>query len=164
MNISYKGLAIIKLFEGYVGEAYLDSAHIWTIGYGTIKYPDGTKVKENDCCSEQEADDWLLNHLAGTIKGINNLVWNKPLNQNQFDAICSFVYNLGLGALTKSTLYAKARQNPDDETIYKYDPAHPAQSCEFTKWITVKGKVIQGLLNRRIKEADLYGEKLNLNI
>jgi len=164
MNISYKGLSLIKLFEGFEKEAYLDSAHIWTIGYGTIKYPDGTKVKENDSCSEQEADDWLLNHLAGTIKGINKMVFNKPLNQNQFDALCSFVYNLGLGALAQSTLYKKARIDPDDETIYKYDPEHPAQSCEFTKWITVKGKVIQGLLNRRIKEADLYGEKLNLNI
>ena len=158
MNISNNGLELIKQFEGYKDKAYKDSGGIWTIGVGTIRYPDGRKVCENDCCTEQEAQGWLLNHLEGTIAAFNKLPLK--LNQNQMDACISLIYNIGLGAFKKSTLYKKALINPGDETIYKYDKEKPADSCEFTKWCKVNKVVVKGLLTRRMKEADLYSNHL----
>lgn len=156
MNISAKGLDLIKQFEGFRARAYKDSVGIWTIGYGTIKYLDGTEVKENDVCSELEAQLWLSDYVAGSVVGLNKIAFKTPLNQNQFDALCSFVYNLGFGALSTSTLLKKAKVNPNDETIYNYDENNPVDSCEFTKWCRAGGKIVKGLLIRRIKEADLY--------
>ena len=163
MNISDKGLDLIKQFEGFRDKAYLDHIGIPTIGYGTIIYPDGTKVRMGDVCIQLQAEEWLLNYLGSTIVKLNALPFNKPLNQNQFDALCSFVYNLGFGALSGSTLYQKAKIDPDDETIYKYDKCNAKRTCEFTKFIKAgkdkngEPKDSNGLLARRIKEADLYG-------
>ncbi len=151
---------LIKSFEGFRDKAYLDSVRIPTIGYGTIKYPDGRSVKMGDVCTQLEAEGWILNYLEDTVSKLNNLAFNKPLNQNQFDALCSFVYNLGFGALLKSELYQKAKINPDDETIYKYDKGNAKRTCEFTEWIKAGGQDSNGLLSRRIKEADLYGAGL----
>jgi lysozyme len=158
MQPSDECLEFVKSFEGFRNEAYADTGGIWTIGYGTTHYPNGYKVHELDICTQQQALGWLLNDLRHAINTINQLIWNKPLNQSQFDALCSFEYNTG--HLPDSTLYMKARQNPDDETIYKYNPENPERSCEFTKWITVKSKVIKGLLRRRMQEADLYGSAI----
>jgi len=160
MNISDKGLNLIKQFEGFRDKAYFDSIGKPTIGFGTIIYPDGTLVSMNDCCTQLQAQEWLLNYLEGTISKLNKLPFNKPLNKNQFDALCSFIYNLGFGALMKSELYQKAMIDPDDETIYNYDKENPARSCEFTKWIRAGGKDSKGLLARRMKEADLYSQTI----
>lgn len=161
MNISDNGLNLIKQFEGFRARAYRDSVGILTIGFGTITYPDGTKVKENDVCSELEAQEWLLNYMANAINWLNNVAFNTPLNQNQFDALCSFIYNLGAGALSTSTLLRKAKIDPDDETIYKYDKDNPVGSCEFTKWCRGNGKIIKGLILRRMREADVYSGKIS---
>jgi len=160
MNISDKGLNLIKYFEGFRDKAYLDSVGIATIGYGTINYPDGRKVRMGETCTKQQAEEWLLDYLEDTVSRLDNLEFYKPLNQNQFDALCSFIYNLGFGALLKSDLYKKAKINPDDETIYKYDKGNPKRSCEFTKWIKAGGIDSKGLLARRIKEADLYATNI----
>lgn len=160
MNISNKGLDLIKYFEGFRDEAYKDGGGIWTIGYGTTCYPDKTKVKEHDHCSESQAQEWLLNDVANAVNGVNKLTFNQPLNQDQFDALVSFAYNLGLGALSQSTLYMMARQNPDDIRIYKYEEDHPAHTSEFTKWVNIKGRMVKGLLTRRKAEADLYCGKM----
>lgn len=160
MNISDNGLNLIKQFEGFSAKAYKDSVGIYTLGYGTITYPDGTKVKENDVCSESEAQEWLRNYMANAINWLNNIAFKTPLSQNQFDALCSFIYNLGAGALSTSTLLRKAKVDPDDESIYKYDKDNPVDSCEFTKWCRAGGNVIKGLIFRRMKEADLYGKQI----
>lgn len=157
MNISERGLQLIQSFEGFRSKAYQDSVGIWTLGFGTIIYPDNTKVKENDVCSELEAQEWLLSYLANDISKLNKVVFNEPLNQNQIDALLSFSYNLGFNALNSSSLLRKARLNPNDESIYS--PADKADSCEFTRWCRANGNIIKGLLVRRIKEAELYGEK-----
>lgn len=158
MQPSQKCIDLIKDCEGFRSEAYQDSAGIWTIGIGTIKYPNGIPVKQHDQCTLQQAEEWLMHELQSASHSVNNLIFNIPINQNQFDALVSFVYNLGAFALSNSTLYRKARQNPNDETIYKYNPQDLPRSCEFLKWITVKGITIKGLVNRRKKEADLYAE------
>ena len=159
MKISEAGLSLIQEFEGFRDKAYQDSAGIWTIGFGTTHYPNGNAVKENDTCTAVEATEYLLSDVQGAVNSINHLTWNKPLNHAQFDSVVSFAYNLGINALKNSTLYKKASVNPDDETIYRYDPENPAKTCEFTKWVNAGGKQVKGLLIRRMKEADYYNQK-----
>src|SRR6516225_10743117 len=109
MTISENGLNLIQQFEGFRDKAYQDSAGLWTIGFGTITYPDGSKVKEGDECTAIDAENWLILDVQDAVNGINKLSFLKPLNQTQYDALVSFAYNLGLGALRGSTLYKKAQ-------------------------------------------------------
>ena len=142
MTISQKGLDLIKQFEGLKLKAYSDSVNVPTIGYGTTVYPSGIKVKIGDTCTLQEAETYLrtdVNRRAAAVGEIG-------VNQNQFDAILSFCYNLGLGAWNKSTLRKKVLANPND----------PAIEAEFNKWNKAAGKVLNGLVKRRQAEADLY--------
>jgi len=141
MTPSQKAIDLIKKWEGFKDEAYQCSAGRWTIGYGSTMYEDGVKVKKGDTISKIEAEDllmWELKRKSGMIKAY--------MNQNQFDALCSFSYNIGIGGLLDSTLYKKVRLNPNDPTI----------KAEFLRWNKVKGVVIKGLTNRRIDEASLY--------
>lgn len=160
MNISEKGLSLIKSFEGFKTESYQCSAGNWTIGYGTIRYPNGTPVKQLDCCTSEQAEDFIRHDVKTFVDGLNKRVGGIELTQQQFDALVSFCYNLGLGSFDQSTLYKKIKVNPNDETIYDYNPVQPENSCEFTKWIKSGGKVVKGLLNRRIVEADFYHSKI----
>jgi lysozyme len=136
---------LIKRFEGCKLKAYKCPASIYTIGYGTIRYPDGKPVKEGEEISLYRAESLLtydVNKFASQIK-VN-------VNQNQFDALVSFCYNLGIGAFNSSTLKKKVIANPGDPSIRE----------EFMKWnkARVKGVLteLKGLTNRRKAEADLY--------
>jgi lysozyme len=162
MDISQKGIDLIKQFESLELHSYQDETGIWTIGWGTIRYPDGTRVKEGDTCTAEQAQEWLNFDVSRFAKGVDNKVWGKPLNQSQFDALCSFVYNLGMGALseTDSTLRKLAKVNPDDPEIYQYNSDDPINSCAFTMWVKAGGKVSQGLVARRKAEADLYASEI----
>lgn len=139
---------LIKRFEGCRLKAYKCPAAIWTIGYGTTRYPDGKAVKEGEEISLYRAESLLtfdVNKFASQIK-LN-------VNQNQFDAIVSFCYNLGMGAFNSSTLKKKIIDNPEDVSI----------KDEFMKWnkARVKGVLteLKGLTIRRTAEADLYFKK-----
>jgi|SRR6478609_8217109 len=145
MTISNKGLKIIKEFEGFRANAYQDSAGIWTIGYGTIRYDNGNKVKPGDTIGLDDAERLLISDVTRRSGAVSGLI-KKPVNQNQFDALISFAYNLGVGALERSTLLKKVNVNPEDPDI----------RGEFMKWVKAGGNVIQGLVNRRDREADLY--------
>jgi lysozyme len=155
-EISANGLNLIKLFEGFRTEAYDDGGGIQTIGYGTIRYPDGTKVKAGDTCTAQEAETYLKHDVSGATAAVNNLAGHLPLTQNQFDSLVSFQYNTG--GLPGSTLLKKILVNPADETVFKYDEESPVDSCEFLRWVRDNKKVVSGLINRRKEEADLYAE------
>jgi lysozyme len=150
MNISENGLDFIMEQEGCVLHTYLDSAGIPTIGYGSTMYKDGTKPKIGEVISQQEAEDLLKWEVANKTASISNFVSNVPLNQNQYDALTSFTYNAGIGALHSSTLLKRVKANPSDPTIRD----------AFLMWdkIHVDGVLVvsQGLLSRRKKEADLY--------
>jgi lysozyme len=158
MNISATGIDLIKFYEGFEKEAYPDSGGIWTIGYGTIRYPNGNKVKVGEICTQEDAETYLRHDTLKATNAVINLIGDVKLMQNQFDALVSFQYNTG--GLPGSTLLKKLLIDPDDETIYKYDESALVDSCEFLRWCRVKGKIIQGLINRRIKEADLYAGKI----
>ncbi|MBS1915651.1 MAG: lysozyme [Bacteroidetes bacterium] len=146
MNISLNGISLIKSFEGFSARSYQDSAGIWTIGYGCTMYREGTKVKQGEMISESAANDLLLWHIDLKVHAINGLMQKVILNQNQFDALCSFVYNVGVGAFSGSTMIKVIRMNPNEPEIRN----------EFLRWNKAGGKEIEGLTNRRMKEADLY--------
>lgn len=143
MQISFNGLQFLKDGEGFRKEAYKDTGGVWTIGYGTIKWL-GKPVEQGMTITEKEAELALQADLSWAQTAVNKLV-KAPLSQNMFDALVSFVYNIGENAFMKSTLLRKL--NARD---YK------GAAQEFLRWKFDNGKEIQGLLNRRIKEKALF--------
>ncbi len=144
MNASPRLFALLKSFEGCRLSAYADQNGVWTIGWGSVMYRDGTRVKEGDQISQSKADDllaWQVNLKAAAVNGLGI-----TLNQNQFDALVDFAYNEGIGALSKSTLVKAIRMNANDPSI----------RADFDMWILAAGKKNDGLLRRRNAEADLY--------
>jgi lysozyme len=143
MEISRKGIDLIKKFEGCRLKAYRCSAGVPTIGYGNTYYEDGSKVKIGDVITQERAES-LLKELVK-----NYYHQHKNITQNQFNAITSFCYNVGNGNYNKSTLKKKLLANPNDPTIRN----------EFMKWNKAGGKELLGLTRRRKAEADLYFSK-----
>ncbi len=145
-KISNLGLELIKKYEGFKAKAYLCPAKVITIGYGSTYYEDGTKVKLTDPPITQERATELLEALLVSYERSVDSYCVDTINQNQFDALCSFAYNCGVGNLKSSTLLKKVNKNPNDPTIKN----------EFLKWNKGGGKVLNGLTKRRIEEAQLY--------
>lgn len=139
MKASVDAYELIKQFEGLRLEAYLCPAGIWTIGYGHT-----SGVSPNSFITIQEADEYLHRDVAAIEMQLNKL--NLSLRQCQWDAIVSFVFNVGIGNLKASTLLAKIRINPDDNSIID----------EFLRWVYANGKVMRGLQKRRLTEMKLY--------
>lgn len=140
------GLTMIKDFESLRLNAYDDGVGVWTIGYGTIKYPNGVRVKKGDVCTIAQAESYLSNDLKTFENAINKLV-KVPLTQNQFDAIASLVYNIGETNFSTSTLLKKL--NAGDYT---------GASNEFPRWNRGGGKVLNGLVRRRAEEQKLFNK------
>jgi lysozyme len=141
MNITQKGLDIICKYEGFRAAPYICPAGKPTIGYGTTLYKSGLKVTMQDPpITKEQAIAELIYHIENrcyhSLIGLN-------LNQNQFDALCSFIYWSGSGNFAKSTLRKLIVINPKD----------PAIAGEFAKW-TNSG--LAGLVKRRKSESDLY--------
>ena len=139
MNISKEGLSLIKKFEGCELEAYLFPAGVWTIGYGHTK-----DVKEGDKINKEEADYLLQEEMIEYESYINDFV-EVPLNQNQFDALCSWVYNLGPTNLKNSTMLRVL-----NEEKYADVPQ------EIKRWNKAGGEVLDGLIKRREAEAKMF--------
>ena len=149
MKIDKRGLDLIKEFEGLKLSPYLCSAKVPTIGYGNTFYENGTKVKMTDPPITRQRADALLILIADRFSTqVKDLV-KKPITQNQFNALVSFAFNVGVTALGRSTLLRLVNNNPNDGNIAK----------EFLKWNRAGGRVVQGLTNRRIKESALYFSK-----
>ena len=143
MKASFNCINLIKEFEGCKLEAYLDSVGIATIGFGSTR---GVKLGQK--ITYQETEQLLIRDMAFAENAVNILVKSK-INQNQFDALVSFVFNLGEGNFGKSTLLRKINANPNDISIRQ----------EFNKWINAGGKPLNGLVRRRAKESELYFRK-----
>jgi lysozyme len=143
------GIEVIKSFEGFRSAPYKCPAGIPTIGYGATFYPNGKKVTMTDkAITEEEAVD-LLKHMLVSFEKYVDSYCRDDINQNQFDALVSFAYNLGPANLKSSTLLKKVNANPEDESI----------RLEFLKWVKAGGKTLKGLVRRREAEADLYFKK-----
>lgn len=147
-NISEKGFTLIREFEGLQLEAYKDTGGVWTIGFGTIKYPNGISVKKGDMCTIQQAEQWLKNDCKWVDTCLDKNI-KVHLNQNQFDALASFVYNIGETAFVKSTMLALLNEN-----------SLTLAASQFDRWVYDNGKKIQGLVNRRSKEKALFKKAL----
>ena len=148
-QISLKGIDLIQQFEGLRLKPYLCQAGVPTIGIGTTVYPDGKKVSLKDKeITEIQAIEFLKHDLTFFCSQVDSFTTDL-VSQFQFDALTSFAYNLGTGALKGSTLLKKVNANPNDPTIHN----------EFLKWVMADGKRSQGLLNRRIAESELYFTK-----
>jgi len=149
MTVSNKGYALIKEFEGLRLKPYLCSANVPTIGYGSTFYENGTRVKLTDApITESKAMDLLKVTVSKFALKVDAMV-KKDITQNQFNALVSFAYNVGSGALASSTLLKLVNINPNDAMISK----------EFLKWTKAGGVKNKGLENRRIKESALYFTK-----
>ena len=146
IKINEKGIELIKHFEGFRSEPYRCPAGVPTIGYGCTVYPDGTHVRMSDPPIHKNlATSLLKSQLRRYENGVNRYV-KSDINQNQFDALVSFAYNLGLGNLKSSTLLKKVNKDPKDPTI----------ADEFKRWVHCNGEILNGLKERRCKEAELY--------
>ena len=147
MNISKEGIALIKRFEGCELEAYLDSVDIPTIAYGRIK-----NVQMGDTCTKEQAEERLEEEMPEYEGYINNMV-KIDLEQCQFDALCSWVYNLGPTNLSESTLLKVLNEKKYDEV--------PAQ---IRRWNKAGGQVLEGLIKRREAESLLFEDKEWLDV
>jgi lysozyme len=139
MKTSINGLNLIKNFEGLRRQAYKCPAGIWTIGYGHT-----TDVNVGDVITEMQAISLLSQDVAESERAVNQYV-HVPLTQNQFDALVSFVFNLGVGDFRSSTLLKKINAGDDD-----------GAAQEFGRWIHVDGKTLPGLVRRREAERVLF--------
>lgn len=146
MTPSKNCIDLIKKFEGFRSESYQDSVGVWTVGYGSTMWPDGKKVQPGQRMTIQEAEAVMTWELTRKGKEILSGLPTTIINQNQYDALISFAYNLGVGALLKSTLFKKLKVNPNDPSI----------RTEFMRWVNAGGKRLTGLVGRREAEANLY--------
>ena len=130
---------MIKEFEGLRLKAYQCPGGVWTIGYGHT-----AGVKPGMVITKAQAEEYLKVDLIAFERYLNGL--GLALNQNQFDALVSFIYNVGTGNFSSSTLLRKVRENPQDNSIMD----------EFLRWVYSKGRVLPGLQRRRLAEMKLY--------
>lgn len=146
MKLNNDGYRLIAKHEGFRGKPYLCPARIPTIGYGNTYYPDGKRVTLLDKeITEQQGFEMFKEIADRFARKVSRLV-TSPINQNQFNALVSFAYNVGMGNLMKSTLLKKVNANHNDFTIRN----------EFMKWNRANGKELRGLTLRRRDEANIY--------
>lgn len=142
-------LEFIKQHEGLRLDAYIDPVGVPTIGYGTIRYEDGSRVKIGDKITMDRAERLLKDDAERRWNAIKHTI-KVPINDNQKTALVSLVYNIGVGAFINSTLLKRINQKMSENSIRD----------AFRMWSKgrVDGKLVtlKGLLRRREDECDLY--------
>lgn len=144
MHVDSAGIDLIGQFEGLRLDAYDDGVGVWTIGWGATVYPNGQKVKKGDKITLDQAKQYKAHDLAKFEKAVNDAV-KVSLNQNQFNALVSLAYNIGVSAFTNSTLLKRLNEG-----------GYGAAADQFLVWINAGGKRMQGLVNRRNKEREVF--------
>jgi lysozyme len=145
MEVNKAGKDLIKSFEGCKLKAYKCPAGIDTIGFGNTMYENGTKVQPGDVITQERANELFELIVEDFAKNVKPLV-KQEITDNNFSALVSFAYNVGVGNLKKSTLLKKVNVDPKDPTI----------KAEFMKWTKANNVVLKGLVKRREAEAKLY--------
>lgn len=146
VKTSQQGINLIKRWEGFKQRAYICPGNVWTIGYGHTK-----NVKQGMCISQQQGEDLLREDLEYFETQVKKLV-KVDITQLQFDALVSFAFNVGVGALAKSTLLRKLNQGKEDAEV----------ANEFGRWVFAAGKKLSGLVSRRREEKELFLEGSSL--
>lgn len=139
MKISQKGLELIKKFESCKLHAYRDSVGVPTIGWG---HTNG--VRMGMAVSQEQADKYLLEDITSVERTLNSMGIN--FKQQQFDALCSWVFNLGSGRLKSSTMYKFIVAKRSDVEI----------TDQLIKWHYAGNKPLLGLKRRRVAEANMW--------
>jgi lysozyme len=141
-HISQYGIEIIKEHEGLRLNAYRDPVGIWTIGYGHTR-----NVREGDRITESAAESFLMQDIARAEHCIRAFV-RVPLTQGQFDALVSFIFNVGCGAFQTSTMLRHLNRGN-----------HDLAAEQFPRWVNGGGKILRGLVRRREDERILFVRK-----
>ncbi|MEM9076306.1 MAG: lysozyme [Bacteroidota bacterium] len=148
-ELTKRGLELIKKHEGWRSEPYLDVAGIPTIGYGFTWYPDsGMPVSMDDKPISKKEGERLLKIIVRKFEFEVDELVSSCLKPNQFDALVSFTYNVGVGAFLNSTLLKRVNKDPNDPDIDR----------QFQRWNKAGGRVWSGLVKRREEESWLYFE------
>jgi len=137
---SERAIDLIKRFESCRLKAYQDSAGVWTIGWGTT----GKGIQFGLTITQRTADYLLMAHVLDIGLELTYLFENK-LKQYEFDALVCFIYNIGIGAFKKSTMYKLLREGKKN-----------AASHEFDKWVYAGGQKLNGLVKRRAAEKAMF--------
>ena len=138
MNISSKGIELIKRFEGCRLKAYKCPAGVWTIGYGHTN-----NVRPDDVITQDEAEELLKRDLQVHENNVKRLV-KVALTQGQFDALVSFEFNVGYSALANSTLLKVLNTGNYNAAVKQF------------RWVYAGNKVLEGLVKRRIAETEMF--------
>lgn len=156
IKVGKAALSIIKQYEDLELNAYPDpgtKAEPITVGYGTTVYADGRKVRMGDTITELQAVYELEHHVSKKICGpLTNILKDIRLSQNQIDAIISLVYNIGIGAFSKSTLLKHIKSN---NLLLAAE--------QFKVWNKSGGKVLNGLVKRRYTEYMLFNDPIKVD-
>jgi lysozyme len=145
MKASEKCLELIRRFEGFRSKPYRCPAGVWTIGYGSTRYADGTRVHQSDPpITEAQADEIMRATLGEYERAVDRYV-SVFVNQNEFDALVDFAYNAGAKNLLNSTLLKKL--NAGDRK---------GAAKEFERWVYADGQILGGLVRRRMAERVLF--------
>jgi len=144
--INQAGLDIIKRYEGFRPEPYLDAVGIPTIGFGSTYDMAGKPVTlDHETITRDQAEEYLMNHLSQHVYGAMGHMISVPLTSNQFSALCSFIYNIGSGRFCSSTM--RMLLNRSD---------YAGAASEFWKWRRAGGVILLGLVRRRQDEQALF--------
>jgi len=143
MKVSQAGVDLLKRFEGKRNKAYRDVGGILTIGYGHT----GTDVKAYSVWTDEQCEDALKRDLARFEEGVSMLLGSAPTTENEYAAMVSLSYNIGISAFGRSTVLRKHKEG-DKESA----------ASAFLMWNKVRGAVVAGLTRRRLAERDLYLE------
>jgi len=145
-RIDQEGLDFIKKHEAFVPTPYRDQGGVWTQGYGFTYLLDGTPVTEHSKYISRQQADYMLGHLIREYEWSIHANVKKSLTQSQYNALCSFAWNVGIPAFERSTLLKEINKDPNSPKIV----------TNFYKWVYVKGRISKGLVYRREQEIELY--------
>ena len=146
MNVSARGIQLIKHHEGVRNRPYRCPAGLWTVGVGHL-IGDGKSLPEswNKTFTAEEIDALLKRDLRGFERGVLKMLPNVSLRQCEFDSLCSFAFNLGLGTFQRSGVR---------QALLRGDKKAAMES--LVKYCKAGGKILKGLQNRRLDEKALF--------
>ena len=144
-HINERGIEMVKSFEGLALKPYLCPANVWTVGYGATRSSTGGPINlDMEAITEAEAEALLIRDLGSSEGWVSRLI-KAALTENQYSALTSFTFNVGAGALQRSTLRMKLNRE-------EYQGA----ADEFLKWRMAAGRIMAGLVRRRAAERILF--------
>lgn len=144
-SMTAEGLDLIKHYEGFSSAPYKCPAGYWTVAYGAIWGVYGTRVDADHPNVSKEQGNRLLRRDVGKSERAVLRLIKVPLSDGQFDSLCSFVFNLGSGALQSSTLRRRLNRGAYEEA-----------ANEFPRWVFAGGRKLKGLIKRRGDERMMF--------